>query len=205
MTMKPPDSGSGGTQEYGCNSAPSTEGSTTQQKDADGFWNVYQGSFGGGTKGRFLSPTYTYTRLNWKPIFETTVKTGSDISSVRTWCGLFSATPFGSATPAISYVAFRYDTGSDGTAFWRTVSDNGSGSPTVTTTSTAIAVSTKYSMRIEVVSTSSVEFYINDVLAATHSATLPAGATDLGFEMGVNPLAGTKQFWVNHAIIMQMR
>lgn len=205
---KMPDGGSGGWASYGNGQTLGSEGSTTHQFDSDGYWNVYQGTFGAGSKGRFFQGTnYTISRLDWKPIFEATIKTYSDITSSRIFCGLFSATPFGSATPSVHYVAFRYDTGADGTAKWRCVSDNASGSPTVTDSGVTIAASTRYSLRIEVVSTSSVKFYIDDVLVATHTTTLPTSTQSLGFEMGVNPLVNpsTRQFWVNHVAIIQPR
>lgn len=204
---KPPDGGSGGWTSIGNGQTFGTEGSATAVNDSDGFWNVYQSSFGGGTTGRFWGGTnYTISRRDWKPIFETLIKIGSDLSDVRVWCGLFSATPFASATPSLHYIAFRYATAVDGTAFWRCVTDNGSGTPTVTTTTAAIAVSTKYSLRFEC-KASDVDFYVNDVLVATHSTTLPTGSQDLGFEMGVKSTGGGsgKQFWINHVTIIQPR
>lgn len=185
-------------------SSQTFEGGTTSQSDSDGRWNVYQGNSGALSKGRWIMGNYSCTRRDWKPIFETLVKTYSDLTNSRIWAGLFSATPFGSATPSIHLAAFRYDTGADGTAFWRCVTDNGSGSPTVTTTSIAIAVSTKYSLRIEC-GASDIKFYINDVLAATHTTTLPTSTQLLGGEIGVNPLSGVRQMWINHSVIIQPR
>jgi hypothetical protein len=180
------------------------EGATTSVSDADGRWNVYQGNSGALSKGRWVAGNYSLSRRDWKPIFAATIKTYSDLTSSRIWAGLFSATPFGSATPSLHYIAFRYDTGADGTAFWRCVTDNGSGSPTVTTTTAAIAVSTRYALRFEC-SASDVKFYIDDVLVATHTTTLPTSTQSLGIEVGVNPLSGVRQFWVNHTVLIQPR
>jgi len=210
FASKQPDGGNGGWSIFNMSGSFGNTGSTTHQLDSDGFWNVYQGTWGANTAGQINTP-YSMTRLDWKPIFGATIKTAASIASgTRIFVGLFSATPLGhpgSATPSLHYVAFRYDTGADGTANWRCVSDNASGSPTVTDSGVTIAASTKYLLRIEVVSTSSVKFYINDTLVATHTTTLPTSSQNLGIEMGTKPLTsgGGNQFWVNHMAIIQVR
>jgi hypothetical protein len=111
------------------------------------------------------------------------------VTNSRYWVGLFSASPVASGVPNIHAVAFRYDTGVDGTAFWRTVSIAGTGaSANVTTTSVAVAINTAYKLRIRVVTTSKVEFYINNVLVATHTTTLPTSSTLLGYGCQVTTL-----------------
>ena len=130
--------------------------------------------------GGWLSSAFSQTRFDYRPIYDAVVQTGSDITSIRHWIGLFSADPMASSAPAVSLMAFRYDTGADGTAFWRTVTNSG-GVPTVTVTTTAIAVSTSYRLMIVVDSAgANVRFYINGALVSTHTLTLPAAATNLG-------------------------
>lgn len=114
----------------------------------------------------------------WSSIYRAKIRTGAAITVVRYWVGLFASTPMASATPAIHLAGFRYDTAADGTAFWRCVTDNGSGSPTVTTTSAAVAVDTAYRFKIEL-GASDVKFYVDGTLVATHTTTLPTSTTSL--------------------------
>ena len=63
-------------------------------------------------------------RRDWTPQYLTKIKTDTAaITSIRYWIGMFSASPdlIARGTGTISLAAFSYDTGIDGTAFWRTV------------------------------------------------------------------------------------
>lgn len=122
--------------------------------------------------------SYTQVHPNFRPSLWCKVSTDTAITSARFWVGLFSASPGAVASPtALHCAAFRYDTSVDGTAFWRCVTSGASATPTVTTTSVAVAVSTAYDFRIEYnAAASKIRFFINDVVVATHTATLPAAA-----------------------------
>lgn len=122
--------------------------------------------------------TYSQVLPPFRPMMWTKIRTGSAITSTRYWVGMFSANPGAVASPtALHCAAFRYDTSVDGTAFWRCVTSAASATPTVTTTSVAAAVDTTYNMRIEInASNNSVRFLIDDVVVATHTATLPTAA-----------------------------
>jgi hypothetical protein len=76
--------------------------------------------------------------------------------------------------------AFRYDTVLDGSAFWRTVTNDGAGPATVNTSSVAVAANTPYVMRVAC-GAADCKFYINGSLVATHTTTLPGNTTLLLF------------------------
>ena len=144
-------------------------------------------------------------RSDWQPIFVATIKTSTNIADVRIWCGWASADPSASATPAVHLAAFRYDTGADGTAFWRCVTDNASGSPTVTATTVPVSTSTAYTMRIAMSNaTPDVKFYLDNVLVATHTLTLPTSTTVLLCWLSISALAAAvkallfRRFVVTH-------
>jgi hypothetical protein len=123
------------------------------------------------------------------------MKTGADatdIQNCRIWVGMGSASITGSATPTAHMAAFRYDTAADGTAFWRCVSNSGgAGTHEVSTTSVAVTSNTRYRFRI-VCTTTTIKFYINDALVATHSTSVPSGSTGMAWFCSVtNLLAGT--------------
>ncbi len=119
----------------------------------------------------------------------------SAVTSTRLWVGLTSA-ELGSlaVAPTTQHVAgFRYDTGLDGTAFWRTVTSNGT-SATTTTTTTAIAANTAYELVAEVNSAgTAIRFWINGALVATHTATLPGASTALGCTARLRTLAAASR------------
>jgi len=137
-----------------------------------------------GTYHNFATTTSTndFVRLidnmsftpEWLPRIVNVIKTGTDITSVRIWCGMITnASPYTSDDPAGGdYAAFRYSTAADGTAFWRTFTKDGTTS-TVTTTTAAIAADTKYILEVRYDSASSVGFYVNNALVATHTTHLP--------------------------------
>ena len=113
-----------------------------------------------------------------------TVKTGTVITNLRTWVGFASTASTmlsqdlpGSGGSSLHCAAFRYNTGVDGTAFWRTVTADGS-AETVTTTTAAVTTNTRYILRI-VTSASDVKFYVDGTLVATHTTNLPGASTNL--------------------------
>lgn len=167
--------------------APTVTGTPTSSDDANGPMNLYtSGSVSGNVAG--LNSAATVCRRDWSPEFVVRMETGAAITNVRLWFGLFSTVPTGSATGNTGHLAaFRYDTGVDGTAFWRTATDSGTNSPTVTTTAQSIATGTAYRLRMKL-QASQVLFYINDVLVATHTTTLPTATTMLSYYATVTTL-----------------
>jgi hypothetical protein len=71
----------------------------------------------------------------------------SNIGAIRYFVGLTKSDPMGSATPT-DFVGIRYDTGVDGTAFWRTYVDKG-GVNSETTTTIPVGASEQYGLLIE--------------------------------------------------------
>jgi hypothetical protein len=169
--------------------ASTKTGTITSTDDANGIFQKHRTTSASGNSAGWLS-AFTLTRTDWLPEFNAYVQldTGG-VANSRYWVGLFSNTPVASGTPNIHALAFRYDTGPDGTAFWRTVSIAGTGaSANVVTTSVAVAINTPYRLRIVVNTTSKVSFYINDVLVSVHTSTLPTSSTLLGYGCQVTTL-----------------
>ncbi len=110
-----------------------------------------------------------------KPIWWTHVKTGSSITNIEIYCGFtdnlgeLSSSP---ATPAANCAMFRYVPASDGTAFWRTImNDGGVDGGTITATSQSIATSTDYLLCIDATDVNAIKFYINGSLVDTRDST----------------------------------
>lgn len=169
--------------------ASTKTGTVTTADDANGIFQKHRTTSASGNSAGWLS-AFTLTKTDWLPEFNAYVQlyTGA-VTNSRYWVGLFSATPVASGVPNVHALAFRYDTGVDGTAFWRTVSIAGTGaSANVTTTTIAVAINTAYKLRIVVNTTSKVSFYINNVLVAVHTSTLPTSSTLLGYGCQVTTL-----------------
>lgn len=168
-------------------SAPSLTATVTNVPDSNSIFLNHATTPVSGASSGVISAAFTYFRSDWNPKFSAYIKTAADITNIGYWIGMFSATPDNNPTPAISGCAFRYYTSADGTAFWRAVTMDGA-SQTVTDTGVAIVLSTVYEFYIDVKSTGSVDFYINGVLVATHTTTLPALTTTMGTGVRVTTL-----------------
>lgn len=128
----------------------------------------------------WLSSAFSQSQRIYKFCYDAWIKTGADITNVRYWIGMFSATPMASATPAVHATAFRYDTGADGTAFWRIVTIDGTTTNAQVTTQ-AIAANTAYRLRILwMAGTNTVRFYVNDVEIGNSVANLPTTTQNMG-------------------------
>jgi hypothetical protein len=168
----------------GLAAAPTLTATASSADSTDGPWMNHATTNVSANPSGVVSAAFTILRRDWEPEYGTTIKTDpTTIANTRIWVGMFSASPDASATPAVHIAAFRYDTGADGTAFWRCVTDNASGAPTVTTTTTAIAANTKYTLRIRTTNAGGghVYFYINEVLVADHTLKLPTSTQLMGY------------------------
>ena len=128
-----------------------------------------------------IFPSESTIQRRWGIIEWWVIKTGAlstDIENARIWIGSGSAALSGSDEPVLHYMAFRYSTSIDSTAFWACVTDGATGTPETTTTTVAITADTRYLMRIDASATDNVRFYINDVLVATHTTNLPTSSTN---------------------------
>jgi hypothetical protein len=175
----------------GFTAAPTVTGTPTNVDDADGPLNNYQSGAVSGNVGG-LNSAAAVCRRDWLPKFICRAKMPASLATARNWIGLFSGSPMASATPAVHLAGFRYDTVADGTAFWRCVTDDASGTPTVTVTTVAVAINTAYVFRM-VLSATDVKFYINGTLVATHTTHLPTATTALFWYAAVATLAASAQ------------
>lgn len=157
------------------------------------------GAVSGNAGGRRTSATVAMR--SWGGGMAARYLMGPNISNVRHWVGFSSAALDQVGTPTTEHVAgFRYDTGVDGTAFWRCVTCDGASNVTTTATSVAAANDTTrpqgWIMRIEW-DASNVYFFIDDVLVATHTTNLPGSTTMCTAELSVTTLtsAAKRNAW----------
>ena len=189
--------------QYGLTAAPTTEGSVSVLDTTTGQFIQYQGATGVNNDAGWVSAAFTQTRLNYLPFYESLIRTGADITSIRYWFGLFSADPMAITAGTLHQLGFRYSTDVDGTAFWRTTSNNGA-TPTVTTTTTAITASTAYRLTIIARSTTSVDFMIDGVTVATHTTALPTATTNMGHvEQSRQLVSGGRQVCISKVSVSQ--
>lgn len=147
---------------------------------------------------------FSVLRRAWAPEWVARVKTAASVADVGLWAGLFSASPDNAADPAIHIAGFRYYTSTDGTAFWRCVTKDGT-TATVTTTTVAVTVDTAYTLRVDGRESGNVRFYINGILVATHTANLPGSSTPLGWAVRLSTLTTAaknlkySRAWLSHA------
>lgn len=138
------------------------------------------------------------------PIVTFVIKTGAvlPITTERLWVGFSSADLSATDSPTGAHVmAFRYAFDADGTAFWRTVTNDGGADTGTTGTSTiAIAISTRYVLTIDATDATSIKFYVNGALATTaHTTNLPTVTTAMGCQCVVNDAVGgaTKELLIS--------
>lgn len=121
---------------------------------------------------------------------------GSTHKNQRIFVGLVAASGFRtSATPAMSYVGFRYDTTLDSGQKWRIVADNGSGAPTVIVTTLNVY---NHIDRYRIVTSNAgwIKLYMNNVLAATLTPSTTPVMPDLATG---GPLYGWTQWLGTYA------
>lgn len=167
--------------QIGFSTAPTQNGTTGIVNATQAQFITYTTAAVLNSDGGWISTAFTQTRWDYRPVYSAAIRTQPSILAARFWMGLFDSSPMASSDPAIHGMGFRYDTGVDGTAFWRCWSNDGAGAGTVTVTTVPFTPSTIYRLAIAVNPNGlSVDFYINDVVVATHSTDLPGGSIDLG-------------------------
>lgn len=175
--------------------APTLTATTTTADSIDGKWMNHATTAIIGNASGVIAALFTIVRRDWETEYITTIRTDPTNTSVRYWMGLFSAAPdlIVRGIGTIHIAAFSYDTGIDGTAFWRTcTSGGGVNTFTTTTTTQSIQPNTKYIMRIVCSNTSNdIKFYINNTLVSTHSATLPTSTQLLGYGNRITTLTAS--------------
>ncbi|WP_239404564.1 hypothetical protein [Frankia sp. Cj3] len=172
--------------------------------DADGPLIGYTSDTTNRTMGWVSSNFSGYAQAQWAPLFYARVKTDpSAVTSVRYYIGLASSDLSSlSADPTTQHAAaFRYDTGLDGTAFWRSVTCDGTAAEVQATTQ-AIAVDTAYHLVVEVnAARTAVRFLINDVLLTTHTTRVPGASTGLGYFVRLVNLGAARAIKVGRVTI----
>lgn len=186
---------------------PAGAGSPNSVEAADG---VYTGLLTGANLNDscVILTAFNHTRREREPDISLRVKTHSSGNTVvRFWAGLFSADPSALSTlSSLSAAAFGYDSvvditsATDDSLFWRFKTGSGSAQQTTLTT-VPVADSTAYIFRI-VCNTALgvVSGYINGVLVASHSTSIPAASTLLGYGVTVTALsAASRRILVDRA------
>lgn len=179
--------------------APTATGTASSVQDSTGSYiNYLSGTAASAQAGWATAGGVATVQKQLLPDLEVVLKTGagaSDVASLRIWAGLQTNGAIGTDTPgasaAISSLLFRYSTPA-GDSNWMATASDGSSDATPVDTGVAVTADTRYVMRIKVVSASSVEYYINDLLVATITTALPAASTNLFlYASTVNAGAGT--------------
>ena len=191
--------------------SPSGGGANISGDDADDAWVFFGGASGGTANREFTTPTAnSHTQGRHNPIVRMRIKTHTNILQRRMWFGLWDNTfATGSmatdSTPDTFFAGFRFATDVDGTDFWRCVSIDGTGaSAEETITTTAIATVTVYTLEVRLTA-SDVEFYIDNVLVATHSSVVPTSSTGLGIIVQSKSLNSGDDRYVGLATIQSVR
>jgi hypothetical protein len=142
--------------------APTPTGTATTVADPLGTFANYASS-GAGTATAGWATAVRGTELRYKPVFSFKIKTGAnatDITACRIFAGLTSNGNMTTSDAVTAhYIGVRYMPGTDATAFWRLVSNDGSGGPTTAATSLAIAVDTCYEFTVDATNPAAVLVY----------------------------------------------
>lgn len=126
--------------------SPSGTGTTTNGDDSDGHAIQMNINAAAGTPTNRRSSA-AFSRQG-ESAFYCRIKTGSDITACSLYFGFSSTIHSGTGQPSGHAALWRYHTTDDGTAFWRTMTRDGT-TPFVTTTSEPIAASTLYELAVE--------------------------------------------------------
>lgn len=163
-------------------SAPSISGTASNTSGDDAPMMTYTSAGSSGSANGVVGASFNSTRRAWQPDDSFIVKTPADLTNIRIWVGLASGALDASADPAVHIAALRYDTTVDGTAFFRSVTKDGT-TANPTTTSLAVAANTVYRFRL-VLGASAVTFLSSDADGveteiAVHTANLPSASAAL--------------------------
>ena len=140
----------------------------------------------------WISPTIDETNygLNWTAAAH--IYTGPSIATQRIWVGCVATDPVATDT-LIDGAAFRYST-SAGDTTWKAVVGTGAAS-TVVDTGVVVAISKEYRFFIDASTPGTIYFWINEVLVATITTTLP------GINDGVGPAVRIRTLAAAHATL----
>lgn len=172
---------------------------TTAGANADGVdsrapWVRHTTGAVAGNSNGLVPSSFGLHRIGWMLDTEWLVRTEGDIANYRLVTGHTSATTDSATTiPTTLHGAyFKFETNASVTQWQACVAAGAA--PTVVNTGVVVAVNTVYKLRIEFVGTpgsnpTAVRFYINDVLVATITTTLPAATQTVSGHYRVTTLA----------------
>ncbi len=170
--------------------------------DADGPWVQHTtGAVSGNATSVRSDPLDSVFRRDWQPDVEFMVKVPPTITSIRVWVGLFSAVPNASDDPTVHGAGFRFSTGASD-ANWQTWSNDNSGGGTINNSGVAVTANGVYRLRVRCLA-STIQYYINGSLVATHSTNLPTATVMMGYNVSAATLtnAGRAIKWGRISIL----
>lgn len=174
-------------------SAPTTSGTLTSQDSSLGPWLRHTTAASAGSAGGFVSSSYGIVRPYWQPEMFARVQMGDGflLGDGSIFVGFMSASvdasigsrdQEGNTAPAIAMAGFYYGTSVSPSFYrgqWVPYTSNGAAG-VGNSTRTGDLRNSNENLRI-VMSDTEVQFYIDEVLVATHTTTLPASNQALGF------------------------
>ncbi|MEP0814526.1 MAG: hypothetical protein HRF49_07670 [bacterium] len=141
----------------------------------------------------------------WLPEFVALIRTGSDITNVRFWIGLFSGVP-NADDPSLHLAAFRFSTGVPDTN-WQACTKDGT-TLQANDTGVTVAADTAYVLRLEYDGTN-FYFWVNDAALTIESSNLPGTTTGLyvgvyieNLEAAGPPPTPMKDVWFSRWAVM---
>lgn len=152
-------------------------GTASAVQDTTGNYVRYTNSTVGGAAGWLLAAGLT--RPRYIPSGYFIVRLQFDEPPLRTWVGLSNAslqTVDNPGASVLSVAAFKYR--AVDSANWRAYTADGVSAQTITDTGVTAANNTRVKLAV-VLTTTNAKFYIDDVLVATHTTTLPGIDTTL--------------------------
>jgi hypothetical protein len=173
----------------------SQPGTHAVSSDTTGIFTQETTGAGGGSNAGIQASNYNMWRINQSPIFVARIKTSSDISNQRIWCGMFGSASSSSDTAPNDALGFRYSTAASDTT-WKFISRSGGGTQVVADTGVTVSASTEYVLAaIYRNDTSLAYFSVNQGTLTTVSTGLPAATTAMAYDCVIfNVAAGTRAF-----------
>lgn len=170
----------GGSAGFGIPAFTST-GTATADPQTDGMYTLYT-SAGTTTSIAGLNSVGVTIQARHNPTLIAWLRTGSNISAIRTWVGFDSTGIFGIGdTPSsLSVATFRFSTVA-GDAGWRPITSNGS-SQTVGSAIGTVTANTAYKLQVSIVN-GVAYFSVNDSTPVAISTTVPAPTTNMYWDV----------------------
>jgi len=142
------------------------------------------------TDAGWFSTAYTLLQPRENPVIHFRIRTGTDITNIRCWVGLFSATPMGSDDPAGLHLAgLRFSTGVPDSN-WMFCTKDGTNLGT-TDTLIAVAADTEYHFMLDISDPAAIRLGIAGEYITHRATNLPSTSGNLGIVSAVRNLAAS--------------